>query len=87
MKGITELSTHSACHHIFFQLLLKSFSFPLFVKVTSADGHSADLLTSYDSNMKSKLLEVTTVRRRLDKLLQKQCSWSAWLVIFCCGSL
>lgn len=43
---------------------------------------NADLLSKYETNLRSKLTDVVTVRKKLDKMLQRQCalaSTSDWV--------
>ena len=37
----------------------------------------AEMMTKYESNLKGKLADVQSIRKRLDKMVQKQCDLSA----------
>lgn len=38
----------------------------------------AEMMTKYESNLKGKLADVQSIRKRLDKMVQKQCDLSAY---------
>lgn len=40
----------------------------------ASSSPSADLLSKYETNLRSKLTDVVTLRKKLDKMLQKQCA-------------
>ena len=41
----------------------------------SHEAPSSDLLSQYDQKMKNKMLEVGAVKRKVERMLQKQCVW------------
>ena len=64
---------HKVCWCSVLSLLVFKYVNTWYTQVMEMEAPMPDLLSKYDQNMKKKLMEVGQVRRKIDRMLQKQC--------------